>query len=197
MEAMSKAYFGSNYGPLTGSHRMPKFSDVWGSAEEFMKDINSQPIITPSDYKEGDLERIFYLLYAKYGNSTIAANDVNRFKFGVYTIIYSSAMPWLKKMEVQKRLYSMQESEMLKGSRQVYNTAQNPSVEPGASTEDELPYIDGQNVSINKRGVLEGYGVLMSLLRLDVTAEFLNKFKSLFLTVVYPEDELTYMQGDF
>ena len=197
MEAMSKAYFGSNYGPITGSHRMPKFSDVWGSVEDFMKDINAQPIITPSDYKEGDLERIFYLLYAKYGNSTIAANDVNRFKFGVYTIIYSSAMQWLKKMEVQKRLYSMQESEMLRGSRQVYNTAQNPSVEPGTSTEDELPYIDGQNVSINKRGILEGYGVLMSLLRLDVTADFLNKFKSLFLTVVYPEDELTYMQGDF
>ena len=197
MEAMSKSYFGSNYGPLTGSHRMPKFSDVWVSAEDFMKDINAQPIITPSDYKEGDLERIFYLLYAKYGNSTIAANDVNRFKFGVYTIIYSSAMPWLKKMEVQKRLYSMQEEEMLKGSRQIYNTAQNPSVDPGTSTESELPYIDGQNVSINKRGVLEGYGVLMSLLRLDVTADFLNKFKSLFLTVVYPEDELTYMQGDF
>ena len=197
METMSKAYFGSNYGPLTGSHRMPKFSDVWCSAEDFMKDINAQPIITPSDYKEGDLERIFYLLYAKYGNSTIAANDVNRFKFGVYMIIYSSAMQWLKKMEVQKRLYSMQEEEMLKGSRQIYNTAQNPSVDPGTSAESELPYIDGQNVSINKRGVLEGYGVLMSLLRLDVTADFLNKFKPLFLTVVYPEDELTYMQGDF
>ena len=55
-----------------------------------------------------------------------------------------------------------------------------------------LQYIKSQNTSINKKGKLEGYALLDSLLKRDVTQEFLNRFKPLFKTVVEPEELLLY-----
>ena len=82
---------------------------------------------------------------------------------------------------------------MLEGSRQIYNNAANPSSEPGTFTDEELAYINNQNVTKNKKGKLEGYAVLVSLLEDDITSSFLKKFDSLFLTIVEPELPLWYI----
>ena len=57
---------------------------------------------------------------------------------------------------------------------------------------NHLQYIDNQNTTNNMRGKLEAYEFLTSLLKKDVTAEFLNRFKDLFLKYVEPQEELLY-----
>ena len=84
------------------------------------------------------------------------------------------------------------ENDILAGSKQIYNHAQNPSTDPDIDTDMELQYINDQNVTKNKKGKLEGYALLWQILVSDVTETFLNKFKSLFLTVVQPELPLLY-----
>ncbi len=44
----------------------------------------------------------------------------------------------------------------------------------------------------NKRSKIEGYALVESLLKRDVTEEFLSKFKKLFRTIVEPELPLLY-----
>ena len=90
----------------------------------------------------------------------------------------------------------MTEADILTGSRQIYNNATHPATEPGTNTDEELEYIDSQNVTKAKRGKLEGYALLLQLIDTDVTQEFLNKFQKLFLTVVQPEEPLYYITED-
>ena len=136
---------------------------------------------------------MFYLLYGSYGNDVVASSDINRFKYKLFSIIFQYAPNWEKQLEIQNKLRALTEEDIRLGSRQIYNTAQNPSTEPSTDTTDELQYINNQNVTKNQRGVLEGYATLLSLLRTDVTQEFLNRFRKLFLTIVQPEEPLLYI----
>ena len=80
----------------------------------------------------------------------------------------------------------------MKGSRQVFNTANNPSVTPSTNTLDELPYINQQSVNRIERSKADAYNLVLSLLKKDVTAEFVDRFKKLFITIVEPESPLWY-----
>jgi hypothetical protein len=77
---------------------------------------------------------------------------------------------------------------LLAGSKAIYNTALNPSVSPSTSSLEELTYINSQNTTNYKRSKLEAYAQLLDLLEVDVTEEFLNKFKKCFKVFVAPEE---------
>lgn len=183
---MIKGYEGSLY----GAYRTNTFADIYSDADSFKSDYNS--IGLPVTVSTEDINTLYYLLYANYGNSHIASSDLNRFKYQLFSIIWQYAPNWSRQVEIQKRLRELKEVELLQGSRQIYNHANNPSVEPTTDTTEELEFINEQNVSKNKKGILEGYALLDSLLKKDVTQDFLNKFKKLFLTIVQPELPLLY-----
>ena len=184
---MYKGYSGSLY----GSYRQKKFTDVYESVEEFLADYKDCGI--PTTISDNSAQTLFYLLYGSYGNDIVASSDINRFKYKLFSIIFQYAPNWEKQLEIQNKLRGLTEDDIRLGSRQIYNTAQNPSTEPSTDTTDELQYINNQNVTKNQRGVLEGYATLLSLLRTDVTQEFLNRFRKLFLTIVQPEEPLLYI----
>ena len=52
--------------------------------------------------------------------------------------------------------------------------------------------INEQNTSNIKRGKLEGYEKVWYLIATDVTKDFIDKFKYLFLTIVEPYEALYY-----
>ena len=185
--AMYKGYSGSLY----GSYRQKRFTDVYESVEEFLADYKDCGI--PTTISDNSAQTLFYLLYGSYGNDVVASSDINRFKYKLFSIIFQYAPNWEKQLEIQNKLRALTEEDIRLGSRQIYNTAQNPSTEPSTDTTDELQYINNQNVTKNQRGVLEGYATLLSLLRTDVTQEFLNRFRKLFLTIVQPEEPLLYI----
>ena len=187
---MIKDYFGSLY----GSYRQKKFTDVYDSVEKFLADYNGVGL--PTTISQGSAQTLYYLLYGRYGNDVIASSDINRFKYRLFGIIFQYGPTWEKRLEIQEKLRGLTEDEILTGSRQIYNNAQNPSTEPSTDTTDELQYINEQNVTKNRRGKLDAYAMLMELLRSDVTNEFLTKFKTLFLTVIEPEEPLYYVSEE-
>lgn len=187
---MIKGYEGSLY----GSYRQVKFTEVYESAESFLADYGG--IGLPKTISDKTATTLFYLLYGRFGNDVIASSDTNRFKYRLFSIVWQYGPAWEKKLDIQKKLRDMTEADILTGSRQIYNNATHPATEPGTNTDEELEYIDSQNVTKAKRGKLEGYALLLQLIDTDVTQEFLNKFQKLFLTVVQPEEPLYYITED-
>ena len=111
----------------------------------------------------------------------------------MFSVILQYAPNWYKKRNIQDTLRSLSEQELLAGSTQIYNNAQNPEAEPDTQTLEELKYINAQNVTKNKRSKLEAYSALYDILSRDVTKEFINQFKVLFLVIAQPELPLWYI----
>ena len=190
---MFKNYDGTLYAPIVGANRMPKFTDIWDSYESFREDRTKNcPSVLTQGIESDVLELSFWLLYSRYGNSTIASSDVYRFKVRLWTIMFEYTPTWHKRLNIQKEIRSLTAEQISTGSMQIYNTAENPSIEPSTDTSDPLPYINRQNVAKNKKGVLESYALLWELLKTDVTEQYLNKFKELFVTFANTELELIY-----
>lgn len=167
------------------------FAEVWPKFDKFYSDFNSLSAGFPSleetmseTIKENFSKTIFWLLYAKYGNNPIANSDVNQFKMKVFSIIHSYGYNWLKKEEIQRRLHTLAEADILVGAKQIYNHALNPNSEPSTSALEELEYINDQNTALHKKSVMEAYSILWSILHADHTKEFIDKFKKCFAVFV-------------
>ena len=89
----------------------------------------------------------------------------------------------------------MSEDDLRESAKAIYNHSYNPSTAPSTDTLDELTTINDQNVTKHKRSRTDAYALLLSLLETDVTGEFLDKFKKLFITIVEPELPLWYVTG--
>lgn len=183
---------------LYGNFRQRIFTDIWGTLDAFLKDYKDCPI--PKVITDDNAKTLYYLLYAKYGNSTIASSDENQFKYKCFSIIYSAGPTWEKKLEIQKRLRDLKETnedgtpgDLILSASTIYNQAANPSTEPSTQDTEELPYINNQNVSKHKRSIIDAYGFLNSLLEEDLCSEFLERFKVLFISVVAPSEPLWYV----
>lgn len=176
---------------LYGSYRNRTFTQIWESAEAFLADYTGAGI--PATISNDSATTLYYLLYARYGNSTIASFDETQFKYKVFTLIFMYGPTWEKRLELQQEIRGTELEEFLKGSIAIYNHAQNPSTAPSTQSMEELPYIDNQNVQKYRRSRAEAYTNLIALLETDVTAYFLDRFKNLFLVVVEPEKPLWFL----
>ena len=177
---------------LYGNYRTKKFTDYFPNVEAFKTEFEDSPI--KADFQsDTTVDTLYYLLYARYGNSTIASSDPNQFKFKLWTIIFSYGPSWEKRLDIQKELRGLTENDLIAGSTQIYNHSYNPSTAPSTSTLDELTTINEQNTQKQKRSKLDAYSFLWDLLDTDVTTEFLNRFQGLFLKIVEPELPLWYV----
>lgn len=168
------------------------FTDVWDSYESFLEDLNSTPFtgaITRT-------EILFYLLYARYGNTPIANYDTNQWKFKVFSVIYQYGPTWEKRLSMQEALRGISEADLLKGSGAVYNHAFNPSTTPSTGSLDELTYINDQNTTKYKKSKMDAYEQLLTLLETDVTEDFIRRFAICFKKFVAPEQPLLYVMDD-
>ena len=137
------------------------------------------------------LKRIYYLLYARYGNNPIANYDETQFIWKLFTIVYQYGPTWAKRLDVQEKLRALTDDQLKEGSKAVFNHAYNPTEIP--SGDAELSYINEQNRTKYTKSPLEGYAILEELLKTDVTTEFLNKFQKLFKQFVRPERTWIYV----
>ena len=190
---MIKEYSGSLY----GTYRTKKFSDTWKNVDEFLEDYQHIGIpqtipITASDNTEASATTLFYLLYARYGNETWGPDDPERRKWNLFSIIWQYGPSWQKDLEIQRKLRSLSDDELQSGSFQVSNVADNPSTDPSTDSSELLKFVKAQQTNRFKKGKLEAYALLDSMLKKDVTESFLGKFKKLFKTIVEPEDLLLY-----
>lgn len=185
------------YNPMIdGNYRTRKFKQIFSDSDTFAEEFSESGINFGSFGTDFDLDQltlIYGLLYARYGNSNIASDDENQFKYKVFSTIFMYAPTWFKRLEVQKALRELSLDELQLGSKAIYNNAMNPSGQPTTDTVEELKYINQQNTTKYKRSKLEAYGNLMALLETDVTEEFIGKFKKLFITIVQPDYPLWYV----
>lgn len=174
-----------------GNYRTRKFADIWPSVDVFLKDYQESAI--PQKLKTADATTLYYLLYARYGNSSIANSDENQFKYKVFSTIYIGGATWAKKQEIQDKLREMTEDEILAGSKAINNHAYNPQTAPTTDTVEELDYINEQNTTKYKKSKLDGYAMLWAILNDGVTERFLREFRYHFLVVVEPQLPLWYV----
>lgn len=176
-----------------GNYRTRTFADIFPSAEEFSKVYTENGI--PTTISNSNLTTLYYLLYAKYGNSSIASSDENQFKYKVFATVFQYGPTWEKRLDIQEKLRGLTDNELFYGAKAIYNSALNPSTGP-VQEEDgkpvELTFINSQNTTTYKKSKLDAYSILMELLKTDVTGEFLTKFKKLFIQIVNPELPLWY-----
>lgn len=174
-----------------GNYRTRKFSDIFSNAESFKSECLESGI--PSTITEKSLITLFYLLYARYGNSNIASIDENQFKYKVFSTIFMYGPAWEKRLEIQEKLRNLSDDEIRIGSTAIHNTALNPSSIPTVQTLEELEFINSQNTSKYRKSKLEALASLYTLIATDVTEEFVGKFKKLFIIIVEPNYPLYYV----
>ena len=160
----------------------PIFTEIWEDASSFITDYKQSQIGEP--ISEDSARVLFYLLYSRYGNSPIVQTDVKQWKIKLFSKIYSFGPTWEKKMEIQEKLRSLSDDELMLGSKSIHNHANNPPGVPSTAYLGELPQIDDQSVSSYKRSKVDAYENLWGLLATDVTESFLDRFSPLFMPVI-------------
>lgn len=186
-----------------GSSRTRSFADIFPNFETFQSawsatTFSQQAVALDQNIpeKEGisNLRLIYELLLGRYANSTIASSDENRFTLQCMSLVFQYGPTWIKRLEVQHTLHEMDlnSQEFLHGSAQIFNSSLNPSESPTTGSFDTLSTINQQNVNLQKRDKFKALAILDELLRTDITAIFLDKFKYLFRTIVSPQRPLFY-----
>lgn len=106
---MIKDYCGSLY----GNYRQYKFTDVYDNADDFVADYKDNGF--PTTIKDDSANVLFYLLYSRYGNNTIASSDLTRFKYKMFGTVWQYGPTWEKKLDIQKMLREYTEEQILAG----------------------------------------------------------------------------------
>ena len=179
---------------LYGSFRQLYFAQVFPEVDTWKTKLAETKIDLP--IKEENLELLYYLLFSKYANSVVASSDINRFVFSVARIIFQYAPTWETRLRIQKSLRELSDEDLKRGSTDIYNHAFNPSQQPTTQATEELSYINEQTVTKRRKGPLDAYAYLWDLLDTDVSGQFLDKFKPLFLTILLAEKPLYYITED-
>ena len=176
------------------------FSDLYPTQEDFVNAYKE--VGFPQEYEGGsyvtddDLRLIWLLLIGRFADSTIKPfNAYGAFHVRFMSRVWQHAPAWKKNLDIQNKLRSLSledGSEIYKGSSAIYNTAMNPNTQPGTDTDDELNFINSQNVTKYKKSKLEGLAILSDLLKNDVTEQFLRRFDDFFKTIIYSGRTLLY-----
>lgn len=174
-----------------------KFTDVWDNSAEFVSDYKSSGLyVSNNKITDESATALFYLLYARYGNSPMANRDVNQFQYKVFSIIFQYGPTWEKELDVQSKVRALTDDDIRLGSKAIYNQALNPADAPSTATLEELTYINQQNTTNYKKSPLEGYAILVDLLKDDVTKKFIDKFNICFKKFVSSERPLIYVSEE-
>lgn len=174
-----------------------KFTDVFANVDLFLQEYKSNAI--DKSLPDETITRLYYLLYAQYGNSTIANADTNQFKYRLWSIIFEHGLVWAKRVEIQEKLRALSledGSEIYQGGKAIYNNALHDSTAPNTGTLEELPYINGQNTANFKKSKLEGLAILNDMLKTNITREFLDKFKPLFIKIIAGDTRYYVTEGE-
>lgn len=175
-----------------------KFCDIFPDIETFKTEYEDSGLFIETN-KITNIDILYLLLYAKYGNSTIKSYDENQFKYKVFSTIFMYGPTWEKRLDIQSKIRSLSEDDITLGSKRINNISYNPSDPPNNDSMTPLTTINQQVFDGWKKSPLEGYSNLMAIVDTDVTEEFLGKFKKLFRKVVLPDTTVTfvtYLEGD-
>lgn len=98
------------------SNMIPRYdtklmTEIWDSASDFVSDYQSVGI--PTTISTTNATTLYYLLYARYGNTPIANYDETQFKYKMFSIIFQYGPTWEKRLSVQQTLRDMSLSDLV------------------------------------------------------------------------------------
>lgn len=172
--------------------RTLKFREVYNNVTDFYNDYTTMGI--PTTITQTNLNTLFYLLYAKFGNSHFANEDLVQSKLKIFSTIFKYGPTWEKKLSIQTDIRALSLDDLQEGAKQIVNHANNPNTAPSTSALEELEFIDEQHQTNYKRNKIDAYNSLWSMLATDVTEEFLNKFRNIFMFVTNEQDVYIYTE---
>ena len=159
------------------------FADVWKDYTAFSTDYASlMPLVSggATILSSANEQAVYYLLYARYGNTPIICPDEYQWKMKMMATIATYGPTWQRKKAIQVSMRALEEADLIQGAKQIYNHAFNPSTEPSTADLEELTHINDQNTSNNKKSKMEAYSILWANLHVDSTDEFMQKFNKCF-----------------
>lgn len=171
--------------------------DIWTSPLNFWenfsetllgREISPQPPLDPQEEYNPEItpkevQKYFFMLYARYKNSTIIGEDEDQWKDRFYLTFYEFAPSYKQKYSIQQKLRTMTEEDMVKGAMQKTQHGYNPSTDVNPDPDTAITTVNDQNLLRYTKGKLNGYNELLALLKNDVTEQFVNRFKNLFIKV--------------
>lgn len=167
------------------------FTDIYDRVDTFVADYNTINLGGLTDPTL--VTKLFYLLYAKFGNSPIANLDENQFKYKLFSTVFMYGPAWEKRLGIQNEIRNLSADDLLQGAKAIHNHALNPENDPSTADLTELTYINEQNTTNYTKSKMDAYGQLWSLISTDVTADFLAKFNDCFKKFVRPANPLIYV----
>ena len=174
---------GNVYDTYYNTYRTRTMAQIWPTFEEFYQGYINTGLPNDSFITSENLNLVYAMLYADYGNHAISSSDENRFKVKLYTLIFIHWPTAAKKMDIQKKLRDLTEEDMRLGSKMIYNHANNPSTEPSTATLMELTQIDNQNTNTLKKSKMDAYSEIYNILDSDILTDFMERFKDLFANI--------------
>ena len=86
-------------------------TEVWSDASGLLTDYQNVGI--PTTISNQNATTLYYLLYAKYGNTPIANYDENQWKYKIFSIIYQYGPTWEKRLDIQTTLRGLQLADLI------------------------------------------------------------------------------------
>lgn len=174
--------------------RTRKFGEIWNSADAFYSDYTTMGI--PTTISQANCKTLFYLLYAKFGNSHLANRDEVQGKLKIFSTIFKYGPAWETRLSIQNSLKALDLADLREGSKQITNHANNPNTAPSDTALTELEYIDEQHAVNYKKNKVDAYASLWNMIATDVTEEFLNKFTKIFVFITDEEEFYLYEEEE-
>ena len=175
--------------PMRPLYNTKTFNDIFPDALSFSDNYDTYQATAglTNILDSTDVAITWQLLTARYGNNPIANWSEEQFKLKIWQIMFQYGPTWVKRNDIQVELRNLTADQIRAGDFNIYNTALNPATAPSDNDTTEINYINQQNTSRRKKSVLGAYNELLLLLETDVTGDYIDKFKKLFLTIVDPK----------
>lgn len=87
------------------------FTEIFDDAGTFVYYYKNIGI--PTTISDTNARTLYYLLYARYGNSPIANYDEEQFKYKIFSVVFQYGPTWEKRLSVQQTLRSMSLSDLI------------------------------------------------------------------------------------
>ena len=87
------------------------FTEVWEDVQKFLYDY--QHVGIPTTISIANATTLYYLLYARYGNTPIANYDQTQWKYKMFSIIFQYGPTWEKRLDIQTTLRGLQISDLI------------------------------------------------------------------------------------
>lgn len=171
-----------------------RFNEIYDNASDFLTDYTTyETSISNVNKIENKYVTVTWtLLTAKFGNNPIANWSEEQFKMKVFSTMFQYAPTWVKRLDIQDKVRSLTETDIITGDKTIYNQALAPNQAPSTASLDEVDFISSQNTANKKKSKMNAYNDLLILLDTDVTQEYIDKFKKLFLQIVIPTNTFIY-----